>query len=87
MTKEEMIGKAYNSFTDEEKAKINKMITGTYYGTFHGIEITPSILENGEYPIIINLDNGLSVEGTTVITDNETIETIDETGTFYDPTE
>lgn len=40
MTKEEMIGKAYNSFTDEEKAKINKMITGTYYGMINGIEIT-----------------------------------------------
>ncbi len=87
MTKNEMIGRTYNSFTDEEKAEINKMIAGTYYGTFHGIEITPSILENGEYPIIINLDNGLSVEGTIIINDNETIETIDETGTFYDPTE
>lgn len=87
MTKKEMIGRTYNSFTDEEKAEINKMIADTYYGTFHGIEITPSILENGEYPIIINLNNGLSVEGTIIINDNETIETIDETGTFYDPTE
>lgn len=87
MTKKEMIGRAYSSFTDKEKAEINKMISGTYYGMINGIEITPSILENGEYPIIINLDNGLSVEGTTVITDNKTIETIDETGTFYDPTE
>ena len=82
-----MIGRTYNSFTDEEKDEINKMISSAYYGTFHGIEITPSILENGEYPITINLNNGLSVEGTTLITDDETIETIDENGTFYDPSE
>lgn len=87
MTKEEMIGRAYNSFTDKEKGEINKMISGAYYGTFHGIEITPSVLENGKYPITINLNNELSVDGTTVITDDETIETIDENGTFYDPTE
>ena len=29
MTKKEMLGRTYNSFTDEEKAEINKMITGT----------------------------------------------------------
>ena len=30
MTKNEMIDRTYNSFTDEEKAEINKMIAGTY---------------------------------------------------------
>lgn len=87
MTKKEMIGRTYNSFTDEEKAEINKIISSVYYGVFRGLELQPSILENGEYPITINLNNGLSIEGTTVITDDEVIETIDETGTFYDPTE
>lgn len=87
MTKKEMIGRAYSSFTDKEKAEINKMISGTYYGMINGIEITdPYTLKDGEQ-IIIDLDNGLSVKGTIIINDNETIETIDETGTFYDPTE
>lgn len=40
MTKKEMIGRAYSSFTDKEKAEINKMISGTYYGMINGIEIT-----------------------------------------------
>lgn len=91
MTKEEMIGKAYNSFTDEEKTKINKMITGTYYGMINGIEITdPYALKDGEQ-IIIDLDNGLSISGTIHIpTDDEDTdkeyptETINENGVFYE---
>ena len=46
MTKKEMIGRAYSSFTDKEKAEINKMISGTYYGMINGIEITdPFIIQ------------------------------------------
>ena len=91
MTKKEMIGRAYSSFTDKEKAEINKMISGTYYGMINGIEITdPYTLKDGEQ-VIIDLDNGLSVSGTIHIpTDDEDTdkeyptETINENGVFYE---
>ena len=91
MTKEEIIGRAYKSFTDKETAEINKMISGTYYGMINGIEITnPYLLKDGR-GIIINLNNGLSVAGTIHIPKNDDnedypTEIIDENGIFYDPT-
>ena len=86
MTKVAMIGRTYGSFTTEEQRKIDRMISGAYYGTVDGIDNgRPS--EVGEYQITIDLNNGLSVAGTLSISEDETVEYINDDGTFYNPAE
>ena len=86
MTKETMIGRTYGSFTTEEQRKIDRLISGTYYGTVDGIDNDrPS--EIGEYQITLDLNNGLSVAGTLSVTEDEIVEYINDDGTFYDPAE
>ena len=86
MRKETMIGRKYSDFTTAEKSQIDKMISGAYYGTVNGIDVKAP-KEIGEYPIIIDIANSLSVVGTLSITEDETIEYINEDGIFYDPAE
>lgn len=86
MNKETMIGRTYGSFTTEEQREIDRMISGTYYGTVNGVDNgRPS--EIGEYQITLDLNNGLSVAGTLSISENEVVEYINDDGTFYDPAE
>lgn len=86
MNKETMIGRTYGSFTTEEQRKIDRMISGAYYGTVDGIDNDrPS--EVGEYQITLNLNNGLSVAGTLSVTEDEVVEYINNDGAFYDPAE
>jgi hypothetical protein len=86
MTKETMIGRTYGSFTTEEQREIDRMISGTYYGTVNGVDNGgPS--EIGEYQITLDLNNGLSVAGTLSVTEDEVVEYINDDGTFYDPAE
>lgn len=86
MTKEAIIGRTYGSFTVEEKRQITRMITGAYYGTTNEID-NKRPTKFGEYPITIDLENGLSVAGTLSITEDEVIEYINEDGIFYNPAE
>ena len=86
MTKETMIGRTYGSFTTEEQKEINRMISGTYYGTLDGID-NGRPLEIGEYQVTIDLNNGLSVAGTLSISEDEVVEYINEDGIFYNPAE
>ena len=86
MTKETMIGRTYDSFTIEEQREIDRMVSGTYYGTVNGVDNgRPS--EIGEYQITLDLNNGLSVAGTLSISENEVVEYINDDGTFYDQAE
>lgn len=86
MTKETMIGRTYGSFTTEEQREIDQMVSGAYYGTTNEIDNKrPS--EVGEYQIMIDLNNGLSVAGTLSITEDEVVEYINEDGIFYNPAE
>lgn len=86
MNKETMIGRTYGSFTTEEQREIDRMISGTYYGTVNGVDnVRPS--EIGEYQITLDLNNGLSVAGTLSVTEDEVVEYINDDGTFYDPAE
>ena len=86
MTKETMLGRTYGSFTTEEQKEINRMISGTYYGTLDGID-NGRPLEIGEYQVTIDLNNGLSVAGTLSISEDEVVEYINEDGIFYNPVE
>ena len=84
MKKEMMIGRTYGSFSKEEQRQIDQMISGAYYGTTNEID-NKRPTEIGEYPITIDLSNGLSVAGTLSITEDEKVEYINEDGIFYNP--
>mgnify|MGYP000986315965 FL=1 len=84
MTKETIIGRTYGSFSKEEQRQIDQMISGAYYGTTNEID-NKRPTEIGEYPITIDLSNGLSVAGTLSITEDEKVEYINEDGIFYNP--
>ena len=84
MTKETIIGRTYGSFSKEEQRQIDQMISGAYYGTTNEID-NKRPTEIGEYPITIDLSNGLSVAGTFSITEDEKVEYINEDGIFYNP--
>ena len=86
MTKETIIGRTYGSFSKEEQRQIDQMISGAYYGTTNEID-NKRPTEIGEYPITIDLSNGLSVAGTLSITEDEKVEYINEDGIFYNPAE
>lgn len=86
MKKEMMIGRTYGSFSKEEQRQIDQMVSGAYYGTTNEID-NKRPTEIGEYPITIDLSNGLSVAGTLSITEDEKVEYINEDGIFYNPTE
>ena len=86
MKKEMMIGRTYGSFSKEEQRQIDQMISGAYYGTTNEID-NKRPTEIGEYPITIDLSNGLSVAGTLSVTEDEVVEYINEDGIFYDPAE
>lgn len=81
-----MIGRTYGSFSKEEQRQIDQMVSGAYYGTTNEID-NKRPTEIGEYPITIDLSNGLSVAGTLSITEDEKVEYINEDGIFYNPTE
>lgn len=84
MTKKTIIGRTYGSFSKEEQRQIDQMISGAYYGTTNEID-NKRPTEIGEYPITIDLSNGLSVAGTLSITEDEKVEYINEDGIFYNP--
>ena len=86
MKKEMMFGRTYGSFSKEEQRQIDQMVSGAYYGTTNEID-NKRPTEIGEYPITIDLSNGLSVAGTLSITEDEKVEYINEDGIFYNPTE
>ena len=86
MKKENMAGRTFGSFTLEEQRQIDQMVSGTYYGTTNEID-NKRPTKAGEYPITIDLNNGLSVAGTLSISEDEAVEYINKDSIFYNPAE
>lgn len=76
ITLKNLVGKKWGELTHEEKESLK--ISGYYPETR---------LEIGEHQIIVDFENGLSVAGTLVVTEDEVEIVIDDQAIIYNPAE
>lgn len=74
-------GKRFGELTAEMQKEVEGMISGTYFGTGFGIDAKAPTAP-GEYPITVDLENGLSIAGTYIVTEDEVITEINDDGIF-----
>ena len=77
ITLKNLAGKKWGELTHEEKESLK--ISGYYPETTR--------LEVGEHQITVDFENGLSVAGTLVVTEDEVEIVIDDEGIIYNPAE
>ena len=75
-------GKRFGELTAEMQKEVEGMISGTYFGTGFGIDAKAPTTP-GEYPITVDLENGLSIAGTYIVTEDEVVTEINDDGIFY----
>ena len=70
MEKDSLVGRKYGDLSAQMQEEVRRMIVGSYFGMNNGVELKAPI-EAGKYDITVDLDNGLSVAGTYIVSDDE----------------
>lgn len=82
MEKDSLVGRKYGDLSTQMQEEVRRMIVGSYFGMNNGVELKAPI-KAGQYDITVDLDNGLSVAGTYIVSDEEIVVEINEDGVFY----
>lgn len=82
MEKDSLVGRKYGDLSTQMQEEVRRIIVGSYFGMNNGVELKAPI-EAGQYDITVDLDNGLSVAGTYIVSDEEIVVEINEDGVFY----